>query len=68
MDGCGSGEASVSSNGSSSIDQEREWVQQDEPGVYLTIRAHPGGIRELRRVRFRLTFSLSSFYYHLYCL
>ncbi|XP_039126620.1 protein Brevis radix-like 1 isoform X2 [Dioscorea cayenensis subsp. rotundata] len=52
MDGCGSGEASVSSNGSSSIDQEREWVQQDEPGVYLTIRAHPGGIRELRRVRF----------------
>ncbi|KAM0949167.1 putative brevis radix (BRX) domain, transcription factor BREVIS RADIX domain-containing protein [Dioscorea sansibarensis] len=50
-DGCGGGETSVSSNGSS-VDQEREWVEQDEPGVYLTIRARPGGIRELRRVRF----------------
>lgn len=40
--------ASVS-NGS---DEEREWVEEDEPGVYITIRALPGGIRELRRVRF----------------
>ncbi|KAJ0981192.1 hypothetical protein J5N97_009447 [Dioscorea zingiberensis] len=45
------GETSVSTSNDSS-DQEREWVQQDEPGVYLTIRARPGGVRELRRVRF----------------
>jgi hypothetical protein len=32
---------------------ETEWVEQDEPGVYITIRALPGGSRELRRVRFR---------------
>jgi hypothetical protein len=28
-------------------------VEEDQPGVYITIRALPGGIRELRRVRFR---------------
>ncbi|KAK6151994.1 hypothetical protein DH2020_014629 [Rehmannia glutinosa] len=31
---------------------ETEWVEQDEPGVYITIRALPDGRRELRRVRF----------------
>lgn len=30
-----------------------EWVEQDEPGVYITIKVLPGGKRELRRVRFR---------------
>ncbi|XP_040382870.1 protein Brevis radix-like 1 [Oryza brachyantha] len=45
-----SGELSVSVSNAS--DQEREWVEEDEPGVYITIRALPGGIRELRRVRF----------------
>lgn len=39
---------------SNASDQEREWVEEDEPGVYITIRALPGGVRELRRVRFRL--------------
>lgn len=34
-------------------DVETEWVEQDEPGVYITIRALPNGSRELRRVRFR---------------
>ncbi|CAI0419454.1 unnamed protein product [Linum tenue] len=29
-----------------------EWVEQDEPGVYITVRALPGGNRELRRIRF----------------
>ncbi|XP_010273950.1 PREDICTED: protein Brevis radix-like 2 isoform X2 [Nelumbo nucifera] len=43
-----SGELSVSN----ASDQETEWVEQDEPGVYITIRALPGGTRELRRVRF----------------
>ncbi|KQJ98570.1 protein Brevis radix-like 1 isoform X2 [Brachypodium distachyon] len=45
-----SGELSVSVSNAS--DQEREWVEEDEPGVYLTIRALTGGIKELRRVRF----------------
>lgn len=43
-------EASVSiSNGS---DMENEWVEEDEPGVYITIRQLADGTRELRRVRF----------------
>ncbi|KAM5579507.1 protein Brevis radix-like 2 [Rosa sericea] len=37
---------------SNASDMETEWVEQDEPGVYITIRALPGGGRELRRVRF----------------
>ncbi|XP_054808879.1 protein BREVIS RADIX-like isoform X2 [Prosopis cineraria] len=37
------------SNGS---DMETEWVEQDEPGVYITIRQLLDGSRELRRVRF----------------
>ncbi|KAF7142331.1 hypothetical protein RHSIM_Rhsim05G0012800 [Rhododendron simsii] len=44
-----SGELSVSN----ASDLETEWVEQDEPGVYITIRVLPGGKRELRRVRFR---------------
>ncbi|KAI8565368.1 hypothetical protein RHMOL_Rhmol03G0253600 [Rhododendron molle] len=43
-----SGEISVS-NGSG---LETEWVEEDEAGVYITIRALPGRKRELRRVRF----------------
>lgn len=43
-----SGELSVSN----ASDMEGEWVEQDEPGVYITIRALPSGGRELRRVRF----------------
>lgn len=43
-----SGELSLSN----ASDLETEWVEQDEPGVYITIRAVPGGTRELRRVRF----------------
>ncbi|KAJ0488498.1 putative brevis radix (BRX) domain, protein BREVIS RADIX [Helianthus annuus] len=37
---------------SNASDLETEWVEQDEPGVYITVRALPGGKRELRRVRF----------------
>lgn len=32
---------------------DSEWVEQDEPGVYITIRQMVDGTRELRRVRFR---------------
>lgn len=38
----------------SDADVENEWIEEDKPGVHLTIRALPGGRRELRRVRFRL--------------
>ncbi|XP_056855052.1 PH, RCC1 and FYVE domains-containing protein 1-like isoform X1 [Raphanus sativus] len=31
---------------------ENEWVEQDEPGVYITLTALPGGARDLKRVRF----------------
>ncbi|KAL2960665.1 hypothetical protein AAZX31_17G049900 [Glycine max] len=37
---------------SNASELETEWVEQDEPGVYITIRALPGGARELKRVRF----------------
>ncbi|KAL8170535.1 hypothetical protein V2J09_022339, partial [Rumex salicifolius] len=43
-------EASVSVSNAS--DLETEWVEQDEPGVYITIRQIADGSRELRRVRF----------------
>ncbi|GMH18094.1 hypothetical protein Nepgr_019935 [Nepenthes gracilis] len=43
-----SGELSVGN----ASDLETEWVEEDEPGVYISIRALPGGHRELRRVRF----------------
>ncbi|KZV29659.1 protein Brevis radix-like 4 [Dorcoceras hygrometricum] len=43
-----SGEKSTSN----ASDHESEWVEQDEPGVYITIRALPDGKRELRRLRF----------------
>lgn len=47
-DGDRSDEVSISN----ASDMETEWVEEDEPGVYITIRALPGGRRELRRVRF----------------
>jgi hypothetical protein len=31
---------------------EAEWVEQDEPGVYITLTSLPGGGRDLKRVRF----------------
>nr|GEU93635.1 hypothetical protein [Tanacetum cinerariifolium] len=43
-------EASVSVSNAS--DMESEWIEQDEPGVYITIRQLTDGTRELRRVRF----------------
>ncbi|GAU28000.1 hypothetical protein TSUD_373960 [Trifolium subterraneum] len=37
---------------SNASDPDSEWVEEDEPGVYITIRSLPGGKREIRRVRF----------------
>ncbi|XP_004291740.1 PREDICTED: uncharacterized protein LOC101306203 [Fragaria vesca subsp. vesca] len=31
---------------------EIEWVEQDEPGVYITLTSLPGGVKDLKRVRF----------------
>lgn len=32
---------------------DNEWVEQDEPGVYITLTSLPGGLKDLKRVRFR---------------
>jgi hypothetical protein len=45
-------EASVSVSNASDM-EATEWVEQDEPGVCITIREFGDGTRELRRVRFR---------------
>ncbi|XP_023758211.1 PH, RCC1 and FYVE domains-containing protein 1 [Lactuca sativa] len=42
-------EATAARNGGRSDD---EWVEQDEPGVYITLTSLPGGIKDLKRVRF----------------
>ncbi|PNT73605.1 hypothetical protein BRADI_2g60830v3 [Brachypodium distachyon] len=46
----------MASNGSRTPDpesyHEAEWVEQDEPGVYITLTALHGGARDLKRVRF----------------
>ncbi|XP_077218619.1 PH, RCC1 and FYVE domains-containing protein 1-like [Tasmannia lanceolata] len=43
-------------NGNKMIDAEpnhdSEWVEQDEPGVYITLTSLPGGVKDLKRVRF----------------
>ncbi|KAF7119963.1 hypothetical protein RHSIM_Rhsim13G0211900 [Rhododendron simsii] len=31
---------------------DSQWVEQDEPGVYITLTALPGGDKDLKRVRF----------------
>ncbi|PKA55404.1 Ultraviolet-B receptor UVR8 [Apostasia shenzhenica] len=31
---------------------ESEWVEQDEQGVYITLTSLPGGVKDLKRVRF----------------
>jgi hypothetical protein len=47
----------ITSNGiippDSESHNEAEWVEQDEPGVFITLTALPGGARDLKRVRFR---------------
>lgn len=42
-----------SCNGSKTSADEVEWVEQAEPGVYITVSAYPGGGKYLKRVRFR---------------
>ncbi|XP_015873689.1 PH, RCC1 and FYVE domains-containing protein 1 [Ziziphus jujuba] len=43
-------------NGSRTTDSESrhdtEWVEQDHPGVYITLTSLPGGAKDLKRVRF----------------
>ena len=45
-------EASVSLSNVSDL-EAAEWIEEDEPGVCLTIRELGDGTRELRRIRFR---------------
>jgi len=48
---------------------ENEWVEQDEPGVYITFVSLPGGIKDLKRVRFRYVFLFPTrVFWHLLCL
>ena len=42
-----------SRNEEGELRHEVEWVEQDEPGVYITLTSLPGGIKDLKRVRFR---------------
>ncbi|XP_077250143.1 PH, RCC1 and FYVE domains-containing protein 1-like [Tasmannia lanceolata] len=46
----------IARNGSKMIDaeanHESEWVEQDEPGVYITLTSLPDGAKDLKRVRF----------------
>ncbi|KAF0892295.1 hypothetical protein E2562_014861 [Oryza meyeriana var. granulata] len=44
-------EASVSISNASDL-EATEWFEQDEPGVFFTIREFGDGTRELRRIRF----------------
>ncbi|CAN6882384.1 unnamed protein product [Brassica oleracea] len=37
---------------SNASEMQAEWIEEDEPGVYITIRQLVDGTRELRRVRF----------------
>ncbi|KAJ6964810.1 hypothetical protein NC652_002899 [Populus alba x Populus x berolinensis] len=41
-----------SRNKEGELRHEAEWVEQDEPGVYITLNSLPGGIKDLKRVRF----------------
>lgn len=41
---------------------DTEWVEQDEPGVYITLTSLPGGVKDLKRVRFRY-FIIIIFYF-----
>ncbi|KAK9062710.1 hypothetical protein SSX86_019899 [Deinandra increscens subsp. villosa] len=43
--------SSRSNNGESQGGAD-EWVEQDEPGVYITLTSLPGGAKDLKRVRF----------------
>lgn len=38
---------------------EAEWIEQYEPGVYITLVALRDGTRDLKRVRFRYSFALT---------
>ncbi|KAJ3676247.1 hypothetical protein LUZ60_003659 [Juncus effusus] len=49
-----SSHAETPRNGSkiTETNHESEWVEQDEPGVYITLTTLPSGTRDLKRVRF----------------
>lgn len=66
------GHSEVARNGSRTegeANPEAEWVEQDEPGVYITLTSLPGGVKDLKRVRFRYVFAICGpFSFSLWCL
>ncbi|KAL9265569.1 Brevis radix-like 3-like protein [Drosera capensis] len=48
----GEADGSEAPSVSNASEVETQWVEEDEPGVYITIRLLADGTRELRRVRF----------------
>ena len=38
---------------SNSSDPDSEWIEQVEPGIFVTVRQYPDGNNELRRIKFR---------------
>lgn len=59
--GMKSRDSSLVANGNNQV--EAEWIEQDEPGVYITLVALPDGTRDLKRVRFRYFFISFNFRY-----
>ena len=51
-------------NGSTVAQEEAEWVEQAQPGVYITVSASSGGGKNLKRVRFRYGHSLAFLWKH----
>lgn len=47
---------------------EAEWIEQYEPGVYITLVALRDGTRDLKRVRFRYLCSFICYFVNLRCL
>lgn len=46
------GQAEAAMRNGNRIKESDEWVEQDEPGVYITLTSLPGGLKDLKRVRF----------------
>jgi len=51
-------------NGTTVAQEEAEWVEQAEPGVYITVSASSGGGKHLKRVRFRYGHSFAFLWKH----
>ncbi|KAK9119309.1 hypothetical protein Scep_017402 [Stephania cephalantha] len=48
----GSSATPLTSSGTTTQNEQAEWVVQDQPGVYITLSLLPGGGKNLKRIRF----------------